>query len=151
MRHLCRRGKLGRSAGPRKALLRSLVEALFTNEKITTTATRAQEMRRFAERMITLAKDGDQAARRRAFAFLQNKVIVTKLFEEFGPRFKERPGGYTRIIKAANRRMGDGAEMAIIEFVDRKFVTVEEAEAASAAPKTLAQRARAARKAAAAR
>ncbi|HBF34496.1 TPA: 50S ribosomal protein L17 [Candidatus Sumerlaeota bacterium] len=141
---------MGRPAGPRKALLRSLVEALFTNEKITTTATRAQEMRRFAERMITLAKDGDQAARRRAFAFLQNKEIVTKLFEEYGPRFKERPGGYTRIIKAANRRMGDGAEMAIIEFVDRKFITVEEAEAA-AEPKTMAQRARAARKAAAAK
>lgn len=149
MRHLCRRGKLGRPAGPRKALLRSLVEALFTHEKITTTDVRAQELRRFAERMITLAKDGSQAARRRAFAFLQHKEIVTKIFEEFGPRFKDRDGGYTRVVKASNRRAGDGAEMAVIEFVDRKIVSLEESEAAK--PKSLSQRTRDMRKAMAAR
>lgn len=129
MRHRKHAGRLGRATGPRKALLRNLVEALFENEKIKTTAPRAMEARRHAEKMITLAKDGSQASRRAAFAFLGHKEIVHKLFEEIGPRFTDRQGGYTRIVKAGPRA-GDGAMMSILELVDReiKLVDPEEAE-----------------------
>jgi len=115
--------------GPRKALLRSLVEALLENEKIRTTVTRASEVVRHAEKMITLAAhDGSQAARRAAFAYLHHKEIVHRLFEVIGPRFTSRPGGYLRVIKA-DRRQGDGAEMAIVELVDREIKIIDENEA----------------------
>jgi large subunit ribosomal protein L17 len=128
MRHLKHTGRLGLPYNKRKALLRVLVEALLTREKIRTTETRAAEARRHAEKMITLARDGSQAARRRAFAFLQHKEIVHKLFTEIGPRFAERNGGYLRIVKDGPR-MGDGAMMAILEFVDRKIVIEDEESA----------------------
>ena len=129
MRHRNHTGRLNLKSGPRKALLRSLVEALLTHEKIRTTVDRAAEARSHAEKMITLAKDGTQAARRNAFAFLQHKEIVHKLFEELGPRFATRPGGYLRMVKDG-QRMGDGASMAILEMVDReiKMVNPEDAE-----------------------
>lgn len=145
MRHRKHTGRLGLATDKRKALLRSLVEALLTHEKVRTTQARAVELRRHAEKVITLARDGSQAARRRAFAYLQHKEIVTKLFEEIGPRFADRPGGYLRIVKAGPR-MGDGAMMAIVEFVDREIVVVSEEEVDK--KKTRTQRARDLRKAA---
>lgn len=129
MRHRNHSGRLGLASGPRKALLRNLVEALLTYEKIRTTEARAHEVRGHAEKMITLGRDGSQAARRRAFAFLQHKESVTRLFEVLAPRFVDRPGGYTRLVHA-DPRPGDGAMMAIVELVDReiKIETPEEAE-----------------------
>ncbi|MFP4379793.1 MAG: 50S ribosomal protein L17 [Candidatus Sumerlaeia bacterium] len=129
MRHRKHRGTLGKPTQQRRALLRNLVEAVLMNEKIRTTQSRAHEVRRFAEKMITLARQGDQASRRRAFAFLQHKAAVHKLFEEIGPRFSDRNGGYMRIVKDGPRA-GDGAMMAVLEFVDReiKLVDPEEAE-----------------------
>ena len=143
MRHRKHTGRLGLMEGPRTALLRGLVEALFTHEKIRTTQTRAGEMRRHAERMITLARDGGQTARRRAFAFLRHKEIVHKLFTEIGPRFTDRPGGYLRVVKAGLRE-GDGAHMALVEFVDRKIVVVDAKTAEK--KKSRAQRLREARR-----
>jgi large subunit ribosomal protein L17 len=108
--------------------VRSLVEALIAHEKVFTTQTRAAEVRRIGEKMITLARDGSQAARRRAFAFLRHKETVHKLFEEIGPRFAERPGGYLRVVKEGPRQ-GDGAAMALVEMVDREIVVITEEEA----------------------
>jgi len=145
MRHRNHTGRLGRPFGPRKALLRSLVEALLQNEKIRTTVTRAAEVRRHAEKMITLAvKDGSQAARRAAFAFLRHKAIVHRLFAEIGPRFADRAGGYLRIVKDKPRE-GDGAMMAIVELVDRKIELIDEKEAGK--KKSRAQRIREMRRA----
>ena len=144
MRHRKHRGYLGKPTGQRKALLRNLVEAVLVNEKIRTTQTRAQEVRRHAEKMITLARQGDQASRRRAFAFLQHKEVVHKLFEEIGPRFSERNGGYMRIVKDGPRQ-GDGAMMAILEMVDREIIIIDPAEAEKS--KSRAQRMRDMRKA----
>lgn len=124
MRHRKHSGQLNLATAPRKALIRNQVEALLTHEKVRTTQPRAAAVRRQAEKMITLGKDGGQAARRRAFAFLQSKVIVHKLFEEIGPRFAERNGGYLRIVKEGPR-YGDGAMMAIVEMVDREIQLVD--------------------------
>ena len=148
MRHRKHSGRLGLASAPRKALLRNLVEALLEHEKVRTTQARAAEVRRYAEKMITLARDGSQASRRRAFAFLRHKEIVHKLFEEIGPRFADRPGGYLRVVKAGPR-MGDGAMMAIVEMVDREIV-IETPEEANK-KKSRAQRLREMRRAAARR
>ena len=121
MRHLNAGRKLNRSASHRRALFRNLVTALLERERIKTTDAKAKETRRLAERMITLGKEGTLAARRRALTFVQSRAVVKKLFDDIAPRFKERNGGYTRIIKLGTRK-GDGAEMAIIEFVDRPEV-----------------------------
>ncbi|NQU43289.1 50S ribosomal protein L17 [bacterium] len=144
MRHRKHSGHLGRPADQRKALLRSLVEAVIKHEKIRTTQTRAAEAKRYAEKLITLAKDGSQANRRRAFAFLQHKEVVHKLFEEIGPRFTDRPGGYLRIVKAGPRA-GDGAMMAILEMVDREINidTPEEAEKKKSRPQRMREMRRA--------
>lgn len=144
MRHRKHSGRLGKSTPQRKAMLRSLVEAVLTNEKVRTTQARAQETRRHAEKMITLAKDGSQAARRRAFSFLGHKEVVHRLFEELGPRFAERKGGYFRVVKAGPRA-GDGAMMAILEMVDRKIEIIDPEEAEKS--KSRAQRVRDMRKA----
>lgn len=122
--------KLGRTSSQRKAMLRNLTTDLLVNERITTTETRAKEVRKTAEKMITLAKKGDLAARRRAIAFMRDEVAdvraedekiivenaVQKLFGELAERYEGRQGGYTRILKTEARR-GDGAPMAIIELV----------------------------------
>ena len=128
MRHRKHQGRLGRASGPRRALLRNLVGALILNEKVRTTQARATELRRVGEQIITLARDGSQAARRRAFGFLQQKNVVHHLFEEIGPRFADRPGGYLRIVKDGPRP-GDGAMMAYVELVDREIVIISEEEA----------------------
>jgi large subunit ribosomal protein L17 len=101
----------------RKATMKSLANALFTHNAITTTLPKAKELRRFAEPLITLSKKDSVHNRRRAFAALRNSDVVTKLFTEIGPHFTERPGGYTRIMKLGNR-LGDNAEMSRIELVE---------------------------------
>ena len=117
-----RHGKTGRklniNSSHRSALFRNLINALIHHEVIKTTLPKAKEMRRFAEPLITLSKDDSLAARRLAFARTRDRVVVTKLFEELGPRYKSRPGGYLRILKCG-LRPGDSAPMAYIELVDR--------------------------------
>lgn len=108
--------KLGVTTPHRKAMLRNLVTSLLREGKIETTVTRAKEARRMAEKMITLGKRGDLHARRQALAYIYDEDVVTKLFEEIAPKYSERNGGYTRIVKMGPRR-GDAAEMAILELV----------------------------------
>ena len=108
--------KLGRTTDHRMAMLRAMVTYLLENGRIETTVTRAKEVRPIAEKMVTLGKNGTLAAKRQAFAFITKEDVVIKLFDEIAPKYKERSGGYTRIIKTGPRR-GDAAEMAIIELV----------------------------------
>jgi large subunit ribosomal protein L17 len=115
MRHLNQGRKLNRTSAHRKALFRNLVLALIRSGRIRTTDAKAKELRRYADRMVTLGKRGDLGARRRAFAFIQSRDAVKKLFDEIAPRFKERAGGYTRVIKYGFRR-GDAAEISVVEF-----------------------------------
>ena len=117
MRHRRKGRKLGRTGPHRKALLSNMAIALFEHEKIQTTEPKSKELRRTAEKLITLAKRGDLTARRRAARTIRDKVILQKLFDDIGPRYAERKGGYTRIIKLGHR-FGDGAPMAIIELVE---------------------------------
>ena len=116
MRHLKSGRQLSRNSSHRWALMRNLITALLREEKIQTTDPKAKELRRWVERVITLGKRGDLHARRQAAAIVQDKTVVQKLFDSIGPRFKERPGGYTRIIKLGVRH-GDAAQMALIELV----------------------------------
>ncbi|HIC93538.1 MAG TPA: 50S ribosomal protein L17 [Anaerolineae bacterium] len=117
MRHRKAGRKLGRSSGHRKALYRNLITELFRHERIKTTEAKARAIRPLAEKLITLGKRGDLHARRLAAARLNDPLVVKKLFDELAPRYENRPGGYTRILKLGRRR-GDGAEMAIIELVE---------------------------------
>ncbi len=107
---------MGRRADHRKAMMKNMTISLLTSERIETTVTRAKELRKFAERMITCGKKGTLASRRNAFAFLRSEEAVAKLFNELAPKYADRNGGYTRIIKTSVRK-GDSAEMAIIELV----------------------------------
>ncbi len=116
MRHRKRGRQLGRQTKHRWALFRSLVTSLLEHDRIETTEAKAKEIRGFTDRMITLGKEGTLAARRRALTFLRYKHVVSKLFDDTAPRFKDRNGGYTRITKT-RRRVGDGAEMVAIELV----------------------------------
>ncbi len=116
MRHLKSGFKLGKNPAHRKAVLRNLVTNLIVNERITTTILRAKATRRLAEKMITLGKRDTLHTRRQAAAFLQTPDATKKLFADLAPRFADRPGGYTRIIRRG-WRIGDGAELAIIEFI----------------------------------
>ena len=118
MRHGHVLRKLNRTSEHRLAMLRNMMNSLLQHEAIKTTVPKAKELRRVVEPMITLAKDGTLANRRLAFDRLRNRDIVTKLFNELGPRYAARPGGYIRVIKAGIRA-SDAASMAIIEFVDR--------------------------------
>ena len=117
MRHLNQGRKLNRTSAHRKALFRNLVLALVKHVRIKTTDAKAKELRRYAERMVTLGKRGDLAARRLAFAFMRSRDAVKRLFDEIAPRFKERNGGYTRVVKFGFRR-GDAARLSIVEFSD---------------------------------
>ena len=118
MRHRNAGRKLNRTATHRSALFASLAVALFKHEQIATTLPKAKELRRVADRLITLAKRGDLHARRLAYSRIRDEAIVAKLFETLGPRYADRPGGYTRVMKAGFR-YGDAAPMAVIELVDR--------------------------------
>ena len=118
MRHQVSGKRLGRSTNQRKALMKGLAIALLREERIETTEVKAKELRKFVEPFITLSKTDSVANRRLAMARLGNKEIVQKIFDaDFRKRFESRPGGYTRILKMAPR-LGDGAEMALIELVD---------------------------------
>ena len=144
MRHRNAHRKLGRVSEHRTALLRNQAEALLAHEKIETTVPKAKELRPYVERLITIAKRGVKAndpkgaslsARRLVMRDVLNETVVTKLFDELAPRFMERPGGYTRILKLGHRR-GDAAEMAQIELIGSEFdpkKAEEEKKAAAAA------------------
>ena len=109
--------KLGRDNKHRRSMLANLTKDVIMNEQITTTVTRAKEVRKFVDKMITYGKNGNLVSRRKALAFLQNDTVaVKKIFDELAPRYKDRNGGYTRIIKLDERR-GDDAQMAIIQLV----------------------------------
>lgn len=116
MRHLKSGRQLSRNSSHRWALMRNLITALLREEKIQTTDPKAKELRRWVDRVITLGKRGDLHARRQAAAIIFDKTVVKKLFDTIGPRFKDRPGGFTRIIKLGIRH-GDAAQMALIELV----------------------------------
>ena len=118
MRHLKAGRKLNRNSAHRKAMFRNMATSLFEHEIIKTTVPKAKELRRVAEPLITLAKEDSVAHRRLAFNRLRDREAVTKLFEELGPRYVERPGGYLRILKCGYRA-GDKAPMAYVELVDR--------------------------------
>lgn len=115
MRHLKAGRKLNRTGAHRRALMRNLVKALIQRGKIRTTDAKAKEMRRWAERMVTLGKIGSLHARRQAFAFLGSRQLVKVLFDEVAPRFQGRVGGYTRALKVGPRK-GDGAPISLVEF-----------------------------------
>lgn len=117
MRHLKAGRKLGRNATHRVALMRNLARALFTHERITTTVEKAKALRPFAEKLITLAREDSLHARRLVLSRLPDKEVVHKLFADIGPRFKDRPGGYTRIIKRSYFRLGDAGQTAYIELL----------------------------------
>jgi large subunit ribosomal protein L17 len=118
MKHRVVGRRLDRTTEHRTAMFRNLVTSLFRHERITTTTPKAKEIKRFADKFITLAKKGTQHARRQANRDVRDVEVLNKLFENLGPRFKSRPGGYTRIVRVG-RRAGDAAEMAMIELVDR--------------------------------
>ncbi len=119
MRHRRKVTKLSRTDSHRKALLRNLATQLFAHERIKTTEARAKAVRPFAERLITIAKEDTVHARRSVSKDISDKDVVKKLFGELSPRFKDRPGGYTRIMKLGHRQ-GDDAKMSIIELVERE-------------------------------
>ena len=119
MRHRKKGRQLSRTASHREALLRNMAVSLFRHERIETTTAKAKELRPFAEKLITLAKKGDLHSRRLAARKIRDNDVLFKLFDSVGPRFAERPGGYTRVLKTGHRQ-GDGAEMALIELVDRE-------------------------------
>src|SRR5690554_5648757 len=118
MRHGAAHRKLGRTASHRQAMLANMAASLIKHEQITTTLPKAKELRPFVEKLVTLAKKGDLAARRQAISQVRDVTQVGKLFDTIGGRYAERQGGYIRIMKAGFRH-GDNAPMAVIEFVDR--------------------------------
>jgi large subunit ribosomal protein L17 len=120
MRHQVKKGYLRRNSAHRRALLRNLVTSFLERERMTTTLAKARVTRPLAEKMITLGKRGTLHARRQALAYMTKESAVKKLFDEIAPRFSERPGGYTRIVKL-DRRMGDGSMMAMLELIGSEF------------------------------
>lgn len=141
MRHRLSGRKLNRTSSHRKAMLSNMAVSLLTHEQIKTTLPKAKELRRVADRMVSLGKRGDLHARRQAAAYLRDEEAVSKLFSSLAERYKDRPGGYTRVLKAGFR-YGDASPMAVIELVDRdpeakgaadKARVAAEAEAAEAA------------------
>ncbi|MBP1767034.1 MAG: rplQ [Candidatus Aminicenantes bacterium] len=120
MRHQVKGRKLRRPTAHRLALLRNLVTSFLEKERIRTTLAKAKEVRPLAEKMITLGKRGTLHARRQALSFVRKEAVVTKVFDDLGPRFGQRPGGYSRIVKLG-RRMGDGAHLAMLELVGSEY------------------------------
>ncbi len=117
MRHRKAGRRLGRTTSHRRAMVRNMVTSVLDEERIVTTTPKAKEVRKVVDKMITLGKRGDLHARRQALSFIQDKDVVAKLFNELGPEYADRNGGYTRIIQTGNRR-GDCAAMAILELVN---------------------------------
>lgn len=118
MRHLRKVARLGRTTAHKKSLLRNLVTSLMRYEKIETTLAKAKELRRIADKMVTLGKKGTLSDRRRAAEFVKDKTVLKKIFDAIAKRYTERKGGYTRIYRIGSRR-GDAAQLAVIELVDR--------------------------------
>lgn len=116
MRHRKAKYKLGLETSHRKAMLRNMVTSLMLHESITTTDAKAKAVRSLADKMITLGKRGDLHARRQALSVIRSKKVARKIFDEIAPRFMDRDGGYTRVIKKG-RRVGDGADLSIVELV----------------------------------
>lgn len=146
MRHGMKHRKLNKTASHRKAMFRNMVNSLIEHEQIVTTLPKAKELRAIADKIITLGKRGDLHARRQATAKMRKDEQVRKLFDVIGPRYADRHGGYTRVLKAGYRR-GDNAPMAVIELVDRDFAAkgagdkarLEALEAADVAPEAKAE------------
>ena len=132
MRHRKSGRKLNRNSAHLKEMYRNMASSLFEHELIKTTLPKAKELRRVAEPLITMAKDDSVSKRRVAFARLRDQAAVAKLFSELGPRYKERDGGYLRILKCGFRP-GDKAPMAFVELVDRPIVEAEEEDIEEAA------------------
>lgn len=156
MRHGNKVNHLGRTASHRKALLSNMASSLIMNKRLTTTVAKAKALRRFVEPILTRAKSDTQHSRRMAFSYLQDKESVKALFGEVASKISDRPGGYTRIIKLGQARLGDSAEMCLIELVDFNELYTKEgttkkaktrrsrrggkkAEAAAAAPEATAE------------
>jgi large subunit ribosomal protein L17 len=127
MRHRKSGRQLNRNSSHRKAMFRNMAGSLIEHELIKTTLPKAKELRRVAEPLITMAKEDNVAKRRLAFARLRDQAVVAKLFNELGPRYKERPGGYLRILKCGFRP-GDKAPMAFVELVDRPVMQDEDGD-----------------------
>ncbi len=144
MRHQLSGRQLSRNAPHRHAMLRNMSVSLLRHETIRTTLPKAKELRRVVEPLITLAKKDSEASRRVAFSRLRDSDVVTKLFEDLGPRFKARPGGYTRILHLAPRA-GDSAPMALMQLVDGPAATADQpADEAGAKKKTAKKKAKSA-------
>ena len=118
MKHNIKNKKLNKTTSHRKAMFMNLSNALIKHEQITTTLAKAKELKRFVEKIITLGKKGDLQSRRKAISILQDQAVTKKTFDILADRYKDRSGGYTRVIKLGNR-FGDNSPMAVIEFVDR--------------------------------
>ena len=131
MRHRNSGRKLNLTSSHRRAMFKNMAASLMRHEVIKTTLPKAKELRRVVEPLITLAKTDDVAKRRLAFSRIRDRDVVTKLFNELGPRYKERPGGYLRILKCGFRP-GDSAPMAIVELVDRPMSVVQGESAVNA-------------------
>ena len=129
MKHRVVGRRLDRTTEHRTAMFRNLVTSLFRHERIVTTTPKAKEIKRFADRFITLAKEGTPHARRLANRDVRDVEVLNKLFDTLGPRFKDRPGGYTRVVRVG-RRAGDAAEMAMIELVERTPAAAPEGDEA---------------------
>ncbi|KAJ8600050.1 hypothetical protein CTAYLR_001826 [Chrysophaeum taylorii] len=119
VRGMARNRKLGRTSAHRTAMLRNMVTSLIKHERIQTTTPKAKTLRPYAEKLIRFGKEGTLHAKQLAATIVREQGALRKLFEVLGPRYAERRGGYTRILKLAQRRKGDGADMSVIEFVDR--------------------------------
>jgi len=143
MRHRKSGKTLGRTTSHRKAMMRNMVTSFFDHEKITTTDARAKELRKMAEKLITMARRGDLHSRRLVMQVVRDKKVVAKLFDTIAPRYNERPGGYTRIIKLGHRT-GDNAALSMIELVEAEFTPKPKKKAAPKAEKAVAPAAAAA-------
>lgn len=131
MRHRCAGNRLGRTTEHRIAMTRNMANSMVLHERIVTTLAKAKAVKPFVEKLVTLAKQDTTANRRRAFAELNDKAAVKKLFATLGPRFAARPGGYCRILKLSKPRLGDNGERAILEFIERTPKPKEEAAPAN--------------------
>lgn len=140
MRHMVDGRKFGRNTSHRVAMFRNMANSVILKEQIVTTIQKAKEARRVVDRLITLGKGGTPAQRRLAFDRTRDNLVVTKLFTELSKRYAKRPGGYTRVLKIADRRWGDAAEMAVLELVDHPEIdrkrkpSSNKAKAAEGAP-----------------
>jgi large subunit ribosomal protein L17 len=123
MRHRKAGRKLGRTWEHRKALFRNLARALVDNEQIKTTEAKAKELRKLSDRLVNYGLENTVHSRRKAYRILESRTLVKKLFDDIAPRFTDRPGGYTRVVKLAEPRNGDSAPMALVEFSAREAST----------------------------